>query len=322
MEAVFVGGCERSGTTFLGSLLGSHADCLATPESHFKIEPLLFGVARHAGRIEPRTLRAVERDVQFRLWEVALNDQDAAILEEAASAEQVMFALVRAYARNVGKERSRFWIDHTPSNIKYATRLGSHFPSSKFINVIRDGRGVAASFLKVKFGPNTIKACADHWMGRIAVGLAAEMAFPQKRILRVRYEDLVERTEDVLKEICRFLGIEFQEQMISGRGFKPVAFGRKVNRLVGQPASPERLTAWESVLTLRQVEIFEAWTGDLLPCLGYDLRNSPARGPTWPEKLQMDFKETFGKVVNATTYRLSQRRHAAAKGPAARAKSA
>lgn len=37
-QNVFIGGAPRSGTTLLGSILGSHSQMLATPESQFKFE--------------------------------------------------------------------------------------------------------------------------------------------------------------------------------------------------------------------------------------------------------------------------------------------
>ncbi|HUP02328.1 MAG TPA: sulfotransferase [Gemmatimonadota bacterium] len=313
MRAVFVGGCERSGTTFLGSLLGAHSHCIATPESHFKIEPLLSEIEKRGGRPDADILRAVKEDVQLRLWNLA--EPEIRGLDEAVSADEAMYAIVRAYGRKVRRTDVSVWIDHTPSNVKYITRLGRHFPGARFIHVIRDGRAVAASLMRVKFGPNTIKACADHWMGRIAAGLAAEATLPAGVMMRVHYEDLVHETELTVRKICGFVGLEFEESMLSASGFRPEAFGGKVNRLVGGPPVPDRAAAWESALDRRQIEIFEAWTGDLLPCLGYELKCAPARGPSWPEKLRMDLKEVAGRIVHATTYRWSQRRHAT-RGPA------
>ena len=37
-KVVFIGGCSRSGTTLLGSLLGSPSNCVTTPESQFVID--------------------------------------------------------------------------------------------------------------------------------------------------------------------------------------------------------------------------------------------------------------------------------------------
>lgn len=41
MNAIFIGGCPRSGTTMLGSMLGAGKNCFVTPESQFK-ELLIF----------------------------------------------------------------------------------------------------------------------------------------------------------------------------------------------------------------------------------------------------------------------------------------
>ncbi|MBD3360653.1 hypothetical protein GF366_02510, partial [Candidatus Peregrinibacteria bacterium] len=38
MKYIFIGGCPRSGTTMLGSLLGAHPEALCIPESQFKTD--------------------------------------------------------------------------------------------------------------------------------------------------------------------------------------------------------------------------------------------------------------------------------------------
>ena len=37
---VFIGGCGRSGSTMLGAMLGTHPDCLTTPEATFFFVPI------------------------------------------------------------------------------------------------------------------------------------------------------------------------------------------------------------------------------------------------------------------------------------------
>ena len=36
-KSIFIGGCDRSGTTMLGSMLGMGTGCVTTPESFFKM---------------------------------------------------------------------------------------------------------------------------------------------------------------------------------------------------------------------------------------------------------------------------------------------
>jgi hypothetical protein len=40
MKPIFIGGCERSGTTLLGAMLGTHPRYLCVPEMKFKIDVL------------------------------------------------------------------------------------------------------------------------------------------------------------------------------------------------------------------------------------------------------------------------------------------
>lgn len=303
MKSIFIGGCERSGTTFLGSLLGGHPQCLATPESPFKIAPLITEKSRRDGSRGTEVIDDVLHDIQLRLWGLSWEPSELEELYKANSVEAITQIIVRKYAEKEGKKEFSIWVDHTPSNILYVHRLGIYFPDSKFVHIVRDGRAVAASLMQVRFGPVSVRSAATHWMGRIAAGLAAEATLREDRVVRVHYEDLVQNTELTLRNLCKALGLDFHESMISGGGFEPTRFGRKVNRLVGKRAVRRRLGAWENTLSSREVEIFEALTGDLLSCLRYEPRYSmSARRPTWSETMRMETVGITRRFVNKLVY--------------------
>ena len=306
MTPVFIGGCGRSGTTLLGSVLGAHSDCLCVPESPFKTDILrFFDPATTDSR---RLLAAILETRRFKLWGLDSAALARSLGETIQSYPQGLMWLVAKYGESVGKQSPRVWIDHTPANVRSAVTLSELFPQAKFIHIVRDGRGVAASILPLDWGPNTIDGAAEWWTESVAYGLAAESWGGSQRIVRVRYEDLVLNFEATVKSLCTFLDLDYQSSMLMADGFKVSGYTTNQHSLVGTVPQPSRVNAWERSLTSRQIEIFEAITGELLRYLGYELKfGLKARKATRAEKWLFAIQEMYSKkLVNKV--RLNRRR--------------
>jgi hypothetical protein len=316
VRAVFIGGAPRSGTTFLGSLLGAHPACVATPESSFKVDVLISRTSREGVTIDSVAIQNLLENAKFKTWELELEAEEHAALARAKTVAEVMSLLALAYARATGRKKSSVWVDHTPSNIRYVDRLQEHFARSKFIHLIRDGRAVSASVLPLNWGPTTIVAAARDWLEYIGAGLAAESKLSPGRICRVRYEDLVGEPERELRRLCDFLELDFRDSLLYGTGFQPESYSRSLHPLVGQPPRTERISAWQGKLKSRDIEIFESRTGDVLACLGYDLEFGwKAGGATFFEVLRMYLKEGPLRAANKRVFRRQLKQYAAKAGP-------
>ncbi len=100
----------------------------------------------------------------------------------------------------------RYFGDSTPVNIMQADLINKILPGSKFIHVIRDGRDVASSVLKEKWGPNEHFAALDWWKNRIVTGQLALSKIKTENKLELRIEDLViHRRKETLEKIKNFL---------------------------------------------------------------------------------------------------------------------
>ena len=70
---IFIGGCSRSGTTLLGSMLGAHSDCITTPESHFKTSVLRGRSADIFNLDSKEALSKISRQWRFKVWDVKID---------------------------------------------------------------------------------------------------------------------------------------------------------------------------------------------------------------------------------------------------------
>jgi hypothetical protein len=309
MIPVFIGGCPRSGTTLLGAMLGAHRDVICPPEAPFiAARAVLGGSAALSSDAVRQVHRSVQGDYKFRFWGLPDAELNACAGAQVSSYREIIETYVRAFGRRHDRADGRFWIDHCPTNIMYVRRLRDAFADARFVHLLRDGRAVAASILPLDWGPNTIIEAAQMWAGCVAHGLSAEQMLPASQIRRVLYEDLVARPADVLEDVCAFLGLDFRTEMTVPSGLKVPVYTENQHALVGKPVDSTRSDRWRRALTSRQVEIFEALTGDLLANLGYELTCVESRGPSNSEKVTMQVEQRVRQVAHALTLRF-RRRH-------------
>ena len=301
MKPIFIGGCVRSGTTMLGAILGSRPDHVCCPEMPFK-----FDILRSAGADGALTVDEVRRIARSHWkadvlgWRLDAHDWDF----QGDTAAEGTKGIVRGYARLHGCPDPSVWIDHSPANIRHVDSLARAFPDASFVHVVRDGRAVTASMLRLDWGPTNAIDAARMWTERVAQGMAAETALGE-RCVRVRFEDVVTDPEPTLRRLCADLGIEYHPDMLTGSGFDATAYIAGQHALVGKPPDPGRVDAWQQQLDDREVEIFEAAVADLLPLLGYEPRfGMHARGATRRERW---IAGVGGAVRRRTVNRLRKR---------------
>lgn len=304
MRPIFIGGCPRSGTTLLGTVLGAHPECCPVPEAQFKVEAL-SGLAPDADRARAwRSLERVLRSHRFHGWKPAVQRVDRDTRDSAGSYAELIGLLARAYADWAGKPEATNWIDDTPSNKNFFPTLFRLFPDARAIHIVRDGRAVASSVMKRDWGPNTVWTAALWWVGHLSFGLAAEQGLPDSRIRRIRYEDLVRRPAETLRELCGWLGLEYSDRMLDSRHYTVDSRSATFNPLTRSAPRDDRAEAWRKELSARQVEIFEATSREMLAYLGYPMDYGPyARASTAAERARMGLAEAWGGASRSVAYR-------------------
>ena len=304
---VFIGGASRSGTTLLGTMLGSSCDAVAVPEARFKWTLLASMKDGSDSVVLPSAIRQLSADWKFGQWRIALPAASETAGEEARYGD-LLRCLARQYAERVGKPDARAWVDHTPGNVKYMARLGRVLPDARFVHLIRDGRAVASSLLPLDWGPNDVFEAAHLWMAKVGMGLAACSALGD-RAMSVRYEDLVYEPHATLKQLCGFLGLTYDDGMVARRDFELPGYTAEQHALVTGLPDPSRAERWRTLLSSKQVEAFEYLTGDMLAYLGYDLENgmSPRKPSAGWHVVQSGRGAVRKRIVNPVRRHLRRR---------------
>jgi hypothetical protein len=305
---VFIGGCGRSGTTLLGSMLGTHPHCLTTPEASFFYTPLRRSWATGEEFDRHTALDQITAHWSFKIWDVEIDR--TFLVEHCSTYPELLLGIVAAYGRKTGKIEPRLWVDHAPGNVKYFSLLLEMFPEARLIHIVRDARAASSSVIPLDWGPNNAASAARWWVSFVARGLAAEAMHGPVRVIRIRYEDLVARPEPTLKRVCDFAGIDYRPEMVAGTGFGVPGFTAGQHALIGKAPDRSRLEAWRKALSRREIEIVESIAVDLLSGLGYaTVHGWRARRLTSSEKARFTLQEIYRRnVINRRRLRRRIRR--------------
>ena len=222
---VFVVGCPRTGTTLVQRLLGAHTRVAALPdESRF----FVFVVPERQRWRWLRRLGLASRQTKFAfewLSEVMARDSE----DDAPFVRRPRFspftrrharAFVSAMDEWAARRGASIWVEKSPDHLLRIAEIEQHVPGARFIHVVRSGIDTVASLYEVTHANTddwwghawSIDECIDRWNDSI-VETAVQLGNPAHLLLR--YEDLVERPEDELRRVCSFIGIEFEEQMLT-----------------------------------------------------------------------------------------------------------
>jgi hypothetical protein len=277
----FLVGCERSGTTLLRAMLDSHPQVAVPHESYFVTD-----LARRRSRYEQNDRLDVAlftRDLSEHFWFARWPVGSAEIRRDLESeppgnlAEGIrrVFAI---YARSEGKPR---YADKTPSYVLEIPLLAEVFPEARFVHLIRDGRDVALSLQEVRFGPGSLGEAALHWRRRVQRGREAGRTLGPERYLEVRYEELTDEPQRVLDGLCTFLGLPYDEAMLSYSDRPDLMrdFRREHQHNNLRKAPTAGLRDWRHEMSSRDVAVFEALAGEALLDLSYERAADPV--PSW-----------------------------------------
>ena len=265
LKPIFVGGCDRSGTTFLAASLSRLPGVIALPESHFIQEAADRRLA--SGDDVEGMIEAIAAHPRYDAWRKAGCREPGDIAGDAPDQRSALDLLIRHYAETCGWPAPVAFVEHAPPNIHHAHALRAQFPDLFLFHIHRDGRAVAASWIPLDWGPVEIIEMARVWPAEIAAGEAAVAELGADHARNVSYEHLVTGGDETLAALAKILGVEDAAE--EAPKFLRPAYSKDIHRLVGGGADASRIEAWREKLSAREIEIFEAMAGETLDRLGY-----------------------------------------------------
>ena len=275
---IFIIGSERSGTTLVLAILACHSR-IAVPEVTWyypRFRPYLHTYGDLSVFNNFNTLaHEMANGLRVPFWRMTdanpatFGDEIAARATELErSFAGVFAAMFERYAKYVDKPR---WGEKTPGNVFYIDRILEDFPNAQFVYIYRDCRDASAEFIHSQFGPTNAYTAARMWNdGQQAVRPFRE-SLGDDQWFNIRYEDFVRDPVDHLKNMCTFLGEEYDDALMEFHT-TPVARRRgktKDNWALAHPITDRHVGIYKNQLSIDEQRIMTWVAGDLMRELGY-----------------------------------------------------
>ena len=270
-DPIFIVGAPRSGTTLLRAMLNRHPRIGLCDETYFfyyvHIRRRAFGdLSRPANRKRLiDSYFATSRMQRLKLDLPALGER---LMQEGTSYPAFFAGILAFYAESQGKVRAG---EKTPHHAWNTGELLEWYPNGRVIHLLRDPRDVTASLFNQPWGRKSAAANGALW---VSLTHAAEKSRENPRFMRMRYEDLIEKPEENLDRICRFLGETFYPAMLNAE--KPVKADKPWFERAQGKLSKDRLGTWKDQLTPEEIRLVEWTAGPLMRQFGYAPSLSPA----------------------------------------------
>jgi hypothetical protein len=266
---VYVAGLERSGTSLMFALLASHPSIAMTRRTnlwrHFFEQ---YGDLADDANLD-RCLDTMRRYKRL----VGLGTDWERLRAELRSGPRTyprLFALLHEqHAERLGLPR---WGDKSLHTERWADRIVADDPDARILHMIRDPRDRFASSVtrwKVRRGGAGAGAAESRSSARIAI--ENERRFPTQ-YRAVRYETLAAEPERTLRDLCAFIGEDFDPAMLGMDGAPAVRDGgnSSYGRLATGSISTSSIGRFAQILTPRQIAYVQLATRREMRAFGYE----------------------------------------------------
>lgn len=283
---LFIAGPDRSGTTLLYAILASHPNIsMVRRTNYWRWFYGRFGDLKNLENFD----RLLERMLSYKRIE-PLNPDGNRIRKEFLQGEPSygrLFALFHEHnAERLGKSR---WGDKSLHTEHYIDQVIKEFPQAKIIHTIRDPRDRYASVRKRFGGDNPrLGASTARWLSSINAARRNIRKFPDNYMI-LRFEDLVSDPEKVSRQICEFIGEDYDPEMLTMQGatrYKDSGGNSSFEKIQPGVISTKPVGRYKKVLSVSEIKYIQLFTGNIMKEFSYPLEQAQL---TSHEKLKFYF---------------------------------
>lgn len=266
----------RAGTTLLRVILTKNSQISIPPESQFLHDALRkFLSYNYLGwdELVKIVVGELESKKIFRHWEINLYPvyrKLSNIEEKNRSLAKIIDEIYLTFLRSK-EPRALIWGDKSPLHTYYINWIDKIFPRIKYIHLIRDGRAVVNSMLNRNYLNNTITKACKRWNKSINIVNKFKKKKNKDDFFELKYEDLVLKPEKIIKKVCSFIDVNFENQMIrssvSIENYGDTILPHHSN--LKKPINKKSIDRWKWELSKKQKNIIYKKLSKNLALLGY-----------------------------------------------------
>jgi hypothetical protein len=307
-QPIFIVGAPRSGTTLLAAMLAAHSRLSCGPETHF----FRFLSQTDASRLcEPRSWPddavkflfsyTVLRKPVPEHYGISEEQIYSYLREQPPTVSAILSAITELHMIETGKCR---WVEKTPNHMAHVYGIRRYFPKSPIIRILRDPRDVALSIMKApwEWAPRSFLEALMFW--RDYDDQSASFFESDDNCYSLYYEGLVNSPESELRQLCSFIGEEYEHDMlVTSKSVRNVVTDKDLSwhGNVSAPVDKTRIHVWKTEITQEQNRLAEALIGGRLKTYGYEsseqFQRTASTYPSLGELLKRP--EVFRSLVEA-----------------------
>lgn len=178
------------------------------------------------------------------------------------------------YERAAQIKSAQYWCCKSMTNLFYSQQMEAEGMNLKYIFLYRDGRDVALSFKKAIVGDKHVYHLATQWKKEQDTCLSLLNKYGTEKVFLLSYEELVATPEEKVRALCKFLGINYLENMMEfyeSSSSKSTAAAGEMWKNLEKPVMKNNTNKYLKELSSEEIEIYEWVAGSTLQALGYTL---------------------------------------------------
>lgn len=260
---IFIVGVPRSGTTLIRTILSAHPNIAISPPSKYFNYWLKH--YSHLNIANDNDFESFWKDFSnsklFSHFDVDVHSiRDRILASDNISHKTIFTSLLQAYASKMGKSR---WGDKTAGHFPYVDKLFEWYPQARIIWMLRDPRAVTKSLVSLPWSSRAdIDIRALHWKKGARM---LKTWTTDKRVLVVKFEELVFKPNETVPRICEFVEEEYTPTMIENRSqintpiinYTDNSWTNEYIQKSLKPIDSNNLNKWKSSLSLREITLIE-----------------------------------------------------------------
>lgn len=276
MIPVFLIGEQRSGSNLLRLILNNNLQLAAPHPPHIlqRFMPLLplYGdleVDENFKLLIQDVLELVRRNPIA--WDIKIEKKDILHRVQKPSLIAIFVAIMDIYAT---QKNASHWLCKSMQNIKWADVILEHLEAPKFIHLYRDPRDVVLSFSNAIVGNKNPYCITKQWVELQELCFSLQAKIKEDQFMALSYESLIKYPEKSIAQICEFLAIEFDENMLHyyiGEEAKKSAESSSLWENLSKPILANNVGKYRCMLSNDDIIIIESLAEEMMHKLEYKL---------------------------------------------------
>ncbi|MCF8372387.1 MAG: sulfotransferase [Bacteroidales bacterium] len=276
----FIIGRPRSGTTLIQSILDAHPNVVIPGEC-----PIILRIYSRYGHLKELNENTIETLIEaikqlpgIEFWPIDFNEvkQDLLKAKGKFDFQKIIKIIYLNFQSVFPKSEILTFGDKNPPYSKFPKLILKIFPDAKFIHIVRDYRD---HFLSVKKTGliSAIEPVTIYLWKRSVIRIGKLARKYPDQIFTLNYESFVSKPESHLRDICSFLNIPFEAEILKFHDSKKLSleqYGEKnreqLHKKLYSPIDASNTGKWKKELTESEVMTADFIAGKTGSMAGYE----------------------------------------------------